>query len=165
MNPLAHVVYQSLQNSANIYCTVLQPCEVSSFPPLRTCSQHIPKSSTVPCVPLCGLCQSVCAALTQPESIVLESRVVSGLEATVLVWIWGRILAPQSLHGTTEPWTDRGQSVVPCKILSHRTDSKQGQKLETCLRPTDVSLLNGKTSQLRKLVSANADYTQRRQVG
>lgn len=50
-------------------------------------SYSVLESSTVPYGPLCGLCQSVCAPLTLPRSIVLESRVVSGLEAAVLVWI------------------------------------------------------------------------------
>lgn len=83
--------------------TVTQPHVVSSFPPLKICCQHMPESSTVPGVPLCGLCQSVCAALMLPTCIVLESRVVSGPVAAVLVWIRGWILTPQGLHGTTGP--------------------------------------------------------------
>lgn len=89
----------SLQGSANIYCTAA----LYSL----TC-QHVSKSSTpLSCAPLCGLCQSVCAAVMLPTCIMLESRVVAGLEATVLVWIWGWILTPQGLYGTTGPLTRR----------------------------------------------------------
>lgn len=74
---------------------------VSPLPPWRSWSQHM--SSTVPCEPLCGLCQSARAALTLPTCTVLESRVVSGQLATVSVWNWGWILTPRGLRGTAGP--------------------------------------------------------------
>lgn len=52
---------------------------------------------------------------------------------------------------TTRPEWDhraltRRQSVVPCYVLSHGTDSEQGNKLESSLKPTDMSVLDGKFS-------------------
>lgn len=96
----------SLQNSANIYCTAAIYSLWVLFPSIKellpACVPVLYPSLS--CAPLCGLCQ---------------------LDATALVWIWGWMLTPQGLHGTTGPLTRR-QWVVPCNILSQGTDSLQG---------------------------------------
>lgn len=111
-----------------------------------SCGFFIPsvESSTVPGVPLCGLCQSVCAALRLPTCIVLESRVVSGPVAAVSVWIRGWILTPQGLHGTTGP-RPRDSQRFPAIRWDRQTDRQYGRKLETRLRSIDVPVLCGET--------------------
>lgn len=138
MNPRVHVVYPSLQFSANSYC-VAALC--GFFIP--SIEELLPAYAQVLYCPVCTIMWSVPVCVCCAD--VLQSRVVSGLQATVSVWTWGWILTPQVLHGTTGALTRR-QSVVPCTVLSLRTDRQWGHKLETCLKPTDVP--NSQTSQL-----------------
>lgn len=127
--------------------TVLQPhtvCENCSLL-LRSCCQHVSKSSApLSCAPLCGLCQSVCAAVMLPTCIVLESRVVSGLDATVLVWIWGWMLTAQG------PW--RGDSEWFPVIYSTITGDRQSTRVWMVQYVTAQIWLN-KTLQSKNKVS------------
>lgn len=75
--------YQWISQSVQFILPLQVSANLTWFPEshsllLRGRCQHVPKSSTVPCVPLCGPCQSVCAALTLPTCFMLEFRVVFG---------------------------------------------------------------------------------------